>query len=84
MCKEGEGDNEGVWKRYPGNMFINIFFILLFILIVIVITILKLFFRCKGDEFTIDCYSNSTWLPQVELECRQCEGDDCEGSGNFE
>ena len=59
---------------------INIFFIL----IVNVITILMLFFRCKGDEFTIDCYSNSTWLPQVELECRQCEGDDCEGSGSFE
>jgi len=40
--------------------------------------------RCKSDKFTIDCYSNSTWLPQVELECRQCQGEDCEGSGNFE
>jgi len=36
--------------------------------------------RCKGKEFSLGCSANSTWLPQVELECRDCQGEACEGA----
>ena len=38
------------------------------------------FCRCKEEEFSLGCFANSTWLPQVELECRECQGEECEGT----
>ena len=43
-----------------------------------------LHFRCKGEEFTMDCFANSTWLPQVELQCKECQGKECDGSQKSE
>ena len=43
-----------------------------------------LHFRCKGEEFTMDCFANSTWLPQVELQCKECQGEECDGSEKSE
>lgn len=40
--------------------------------------------RCKGEEFTMDCFANSTWLPQVELQCKECQGEECDGSEKSE
>jgi len=34
--------------------------------------------RCKGEEFSLDCFANSTWLPEVELGCKHCQGEECE------
>ena len=52
----------------------------LFVCIFVCLLVALICCRCKGKEFSLGCSANSTWLPQVELECRQCQGEACEGA----